>query len=80
MRSGGALAGGGPGGVGVKVGVEVGEAMAVGIGDIVFGIGGNAAVGVVVAVAVGGKRVKVGGMGLAEGVGVISPPPDERGG
>jgi len=71
MRSGGALAGGGPDGVGVKVGVEVGVKVGE---DVAVGVSENTAVeiectavGVVVAVAVGG-------MGVAKGVAVITPP------
>jgi hypothetical protein len=122
MRSGGALAGGGPDGVGVKVGegvtvgegmtvgvevgVEVGEDVAVGVGDMVLEVGetvaveactelvlsracpescrrveglsrsvGGTAVGIGVMVAVGGREVRVGGTGVAEGVGVTLPPP-----
>jgi hypothetical protein len=65
------MAGGGPGGVGVKVGVEVGVKVGE---DVAVGVSENTAVeiecttvGVVVAVAVGG-------MGVAEGVAVITPP------
>jgi len=89
MRSGGALAGGGPEpvlssvevGVGVKVaagvGVEVGEDAAVEVGDMVLEVIENAAIGVLstvvevgAMVAVGGKGVRVKGMGVAEGVAV----------
>jgi len=67
MRSGGALAGGGPDGVGVEVGVKVGEDVAVGVSENTAVEIECTTVGVVVAVAVGG-------MGVAEGVAVIRPP------
>ena len=72
MRSGGALARGGPGEVGVKVGEEVTVGVEVGVEvaeDAAVGVGG-AAVGV--GVAVGGKGVKVGGMSVAKGVAVVT--------
>jgi hypothetical protein len=36
---------------------------------------GGTAVGVGVMVAVGGREVKIGGTGVAEGVAVVTPPP-----
>jgi len=82
MRSGGALAEGGPDGVGVKAGVEVkvGEGVTVG-GGLTAGVEARTEVALLISRGVGGAAVgvAVGGMGLAEGAAVItpcsSPPP-----